>query len=144
MQTDINLCSFATRLPATHKSPTEEAPEVIFRGLSRPVSGYCRCVSSLWRCCMCHQLAARRLPNYNINNANWRHFYSVCFVCTREATKRYRHWCLFSGRSSVVMRVKSVTFLHLVAAAHSLTVLSFVSSRSKEHERRQDAERRSE
>lgn len=93
---------------------------------------------------MCHQLAARGLPNYNINNANWRHFHSVCFVCTREATKRYRRWCLFSGWSSVVMRVKSVTFLHLVAAAHSLTRLSFVSSRSKERERRQAAERRTE
>lgn len=106
VQADINLCSFAMRLPATHKSPTEEAPEVIFRGLSRPVSGYRRCVSSLWRCCMCHQLAARWLPNYNINNANWRHFHSVCFVGTREATKRYRHWCLFSGRSSDVIERK--------------------------------------
>lgn len=118
---DINLCSFARRLPATHKSPTEEAPEVIFRGLSRPVSGYCRCVSSLWRCCMCHQLAARRLPNYIINNANWRHFHSVCFECTREATKRYRHWCLFSGWSSVVMRVKNVTFF-TPGGSHSLSL----------------------
>lgn len=84
---------------------------------------------------MCHQLATRGLPNYNINNANRRHFHSVCFVCVREAAKRYRDWRLFSGRSSVV------TFLHLVAAARSLTPLSFVSGRSKERERRQDAER---